>query len=474
MKHRGCLFNDNRNGTLSLVGYYNKPLPGEKTAPGLIISQNPLDNTEPPMEQASLPGSAAFEKKTQPKMKSKIMLRRSVALPHHPGGNTNSSLTGDAKRLWDYMLGFLPTSPSSMVFDPQTIRLFSLPRRRIIHWRVNWHRRRLRDDKYEILGLLLYLVGEEYDRACTNCRRHKGPFPGCFILPKEADYELHQFVKSCANCHVMHAKQACSLKAGWEARAGDKSRPSPPVVNSTADSATNASKKRRLSNLDAEEDETLALRRRSERFVDGDDDDKTAPRRKIVTLSLHPKNGRSTLGSGGAILGRTTTTGGPSDETAPPALINEGQMQPDDLLEMEDWEIAPGRIRETGAARIDSKPTHTVSSSRYYSRITLTRRTDIAFSKSYLETNQAVQVSADVYFEVKTIKSGNSLQLEAESTKARYCSLASGKLRIRVEGQPEFTIGPHGMFKIKPGLKASVQNRLYIDSVLHITSHKEY
>lgn len=84
-----------------------------------------------------------------------------------------------------------------------------------------------------------------------------------------------------------------------------------------------------------------------------------------------------------------------------------------------------------------------------------------------------MQVSYDVHFEVKTIKSGNSLQLEADSNKARYCSLASGKLRIRVEEQPEFTIGPHGMFKIKPGLKAWVQNRLYVDSVLHITSHKE-
>lgn len=79
-----------------------------------------------------------------------------------------------------------------------------------------------------------------------------------------------------------------------------------------------------------------------------------------------------------------------------------------------------------------------------------------------------------MHFEVKTIRSGNSLQLEADSTKARYCSLASGKLRIRIDEQPEFTIGPHGMFKIKPGLKACVQNRLYIDSVLHIVSHKDY
>lgn len=356
MKHRGCLLNDNRDGTLSLVGYYNKPLPGEKTAPALIVSKNPLDKTEPPMLQASLPSSAAFEKETKQKVKPKIMSNRTAALPLQPGGNTTLSLTGDAKKLWDYMLGFLPDSPGSMVFDPQTIRLFSLPRRRNIQWRVSWDRHRLRDDKNEILGLLLYLVGEEYEKECTNCRRHQGPFPGCLCLPKEADYELHQSVKSCANCHVAHAKQACSLKSGWEGRAGDKSRPSAPVVPPAADWAANANKRRRLSNSDAEQEEALASRRRSGRFGDEVDNDKTEPRRKIVTLSLHPKEGRSMPGSGGVNLRRTTTVGGTSNTAASSALINAGQVQPDDLLEMEDWEIAPGRIRETGAARIDSKP----------------------------------------------------------------------------------------------------------------------
>lgn len=99
---------------------------------------------------------------------------------------------------------------------------------------------------------------------------------------------------------------------------------------------------------------------------------------------------------------------------------------------------------------------------------------DIAFSKSYLETNRAVQVSAEVQFEVKTIKSGSSLQVEADSSRMRYCSVASGKLRVCVDEQPEFTIGPHGMFKVEPGATARAQNRLYIDSVLHITSHKDY
>lgn len=81
-----------------------------------------------------------------------------------------------------------------------------------------------------------------------------------------------------------------------------------------------------------------------------------------------------------------------------------------------------------------------------------------------------IPVSADVSFRVDTIKSGHKLEFEATSSKARYCSVASGKLRISIGDQPEFIIGPHGVFKIKPGAKASAQNRLYIDSVLHVIS----
>lgn len=79
-------------------------------------------------------------------------------------------------------------------------------------------------------------------------------------------------------------------------------------------------------------------------------------------------------------------------------------------------------------------------------------------------------MAADVSFRVDTIKSGHKLEFEAATSKARYCSVASGKLRVTIDGQPEFVIGPHGVFKIKPGVKAWAQNRLYIDSVVHVVS----
>lgn len=81
-----------------------------------------------------------------------------------------------------------------------------------------------------------------------------------------------------------------------------------------------------------------------------------------------------------------------------------------------------------------------------------------------------VRVSSELSFRVETVKSGRTLDFEADKARTRYCSVASGKLRVTLEGQPEFTIGTHGLFKISPGVKGRVQNRLYIDSVLHVNA----
>ncbi|KAK4152330.1 hypothetical protein C8A00DRAFT_44588 [Chaetomidium leptoderma] len=114
---------------------------------------------------------------------------------------------------------------------------------------------------------------------------------------------------------------------------------------------------------------------------------------------------------------------------------------------MEDWEIAPGRIRETAAA----------SSSE-----------TIAFSKPYLSTAQAVPVcDNDVAFRVDTVLSGNVLQLESDPHKTRLCSVAVGKVRVKIGDEAEFVVGPHGMFKVKAGVACSVRNGLYLDAVLH-------
>lgn len=81
-----------------------------------------------------------------------------------------------------------------------------------------------------------------------------------------------------------------------------------------------------------------------------------------------------------------------------------------------------------------------------------------------------VRISPEFSFRVETVKSGRTLEIDADKAKTRYCALASGKLRVTLEGQPEFTVGTHGVFVIKPGVKGWAQNRLYIDSTLHVSA----
>ncbi|KAL2018233.1 hypothetical protein VTK56DRAFT_1140 [Thermocarpiscus australiensis] len=129
------------------------------------------------------------------------------------------------------------------------------------------------------------------------------------------------------------------------------------------------------------------------------------------------------------------------------SLISQGVFQaPADFLEMEDWEVAPGRIREASTADAET----------------------IAFSKAYLSANQAVPVCDDVVFRVDTIASGKTLRLQADENKMRVCTVAAGKVRVKVGDEPEFTIGPHGVFKVKAGMACSIRNRMYIGAVLHI------
>lgn len=82
-----------------------------------------------------------------------------------------------------------------------------------------------------------------------------------------------------------------------------------------------------------------------------------------------------------------------------------------------------------------------------------------------------MRVSRDVTFEVKTIRAGNSLDLEANRINTRYCVISNGKVHVTIAKDHPFIIGQHGLFKIAPGARARIQNKLYIDSVLHISTY---
>ena len=67
-----------------------------------------------------------------------------------------------------------------------------------------------------------------------------------------------------------------------------------------------------------------------------------------------------------------------------------------------------------------------------------------------------------------TIQPGNTLQLAADANTTLLCSVAAGKVRVRIGEEAEFTVGPHGLFKVKAGVKCEVRNGLYLAAVVHV------
>ncbi|KAK6212232.1 ribosomal protein L27 [Colletotrichum tabaci] len=149
-----------------------------------------------------------------------------------------------------------------------------------------------------------------------------------------------------------------------------------------------------------------------------------------------------------SLASKLVAEAGPSSLPAPAPNSLAGNPMPSNMLEMEDWEVAPGRLRDEQS----ESPTN------------------VAFSNSYLTTNQAVTVSEDISFNVIVIKPGDSYHWPEEADKVRICSIATGKLKVKLDNAEAFLMGLNGMFKLKPGMACTVENRLYVDSVVHVTT----
>lgn len=96
----------------------------------------------------------------------------------------------------------------------------------------------------------------------------------------------------------------------------------------------------------------------------------------------------------------------------------------------------------------------------------------IAFSNAYLfgSNGSSVAVADGISFHVDVIRPGTRRTFDRDSATTRICSLASGKLKVRMQEESELTLGPHGMFKIRPGVACTVENRIYLDCILHVSS----
>ncbi|KAK3361608.1 hypothetical protein B0T24DRAFT_538569 [Lasiosphaeria ovina] len=416
MHHLDCHLNDNLDGTFSIL-----PPVGTSTkidALPMVVSRDPL-NQEP----------LASPKQAAKHLDGKASVQRAAA-PMQATAVVRPELVDREADLWTYLcccVGKILPIP-----DNENMRcLLSLPRVRDIH--QNLQKGRLRDpDLRQLMALAIQATGTEVKKACTHCRRKGGTWDICVNAPPGVDLRetLSTSCRCCASCLLSAVPSQCSVKnvskglldSVSDQRGGRPRRPDTAVDDEEGEDE--------FSQLlpDATEDEN-----------DGDNEDDSVflrrSKRRASTEGTEPPTKRKAV----TLMIPSRVREAPSSTNANPKTH---------VLEMEDW--------ETGAGRIADKA-----------------QTNVAFSTAYLSTNQVVQVADNVTFLTAIVASGTTHRFTADAGKIRICTVANGKVRVDVAGEPQFTVGPRGMFRINRGTACSVQNWCYVDAILQVTAVKQ-
>ncbi|KAG6300358.1 hypothetical protein E4U09_007011 [Claviceps aff. purpurea] len=141
---------------------------------------------------------------------------------------------------------------------------------------------------------------------------------------------------------------------------------------------------------------------------------------------------------------RQTQQGAPPPES--PLNDSSEQHAPEQAnLEMESWEIAPGRVTSKDSLQ------------------------NVAFSGTFLASSKPIVVCSDIAFNVLTIRPGQSHHTVVQHDMMQLYSVASGKVHITTGGV-SVALGPNGMFPVRGGERCVVENRLYSEATLHCTT----
>ncbi|KAH7145900.1 hypothetical protein B0J13DRAFT_554508 [Dactylonectria estremocensis] len=452
--HCTLTFNDNGDGTLSKVGSYIKHGPGG--TPGIVVSRERLPPGAPPAAVPTLPlprPSSVYP--SDATASDKTSLRPSTIMSHHktplrptttisqPSPEAPPPLRSEVK---DYLHGFL--LPTQKTYKRSDVRdMLTRPRKRNLpeDW-LEIHRNTDLDSTHYACALA-YLTGDEVtgSERCvsfdtTQIQATVRLSDMCIIVPPDMHIsakKLFSIHNTCVGCrywsHLYKRRSQCDW-APWPKTPGDELTEKDASKPDTMD-------------LDKPEPDTgLELESGSK---SEEDEPVQSPRRT-----------------------RRRLTGQKSETATPPTTVEKPEeamsQTSGPVLEMEDWEVAPGRM--TNESSSESEFPHCAQSSDV---LGINARLDIAFSNSYLTSGQPIPVSEDISFNVITIKPGSSKHWVVERNKLRTVSVAAGKVKVTVD-EKSFQLGPNGMFIVRPGQTCKVDNRLYIDSVVHCTTIEDF
>lgn len=465
--HRACEFNDNGYGTLSLLsapakssGRGDLRFAPFKDSPPVVISTHPLDPAEPPMLPPQKPLSLPGQKQSSGNLVwiNVFDSEGSAPLDSHPEEAEDSANESETDRrhptstvplrdpqiplnvtVWDYIQRYLINTETVPDENTRIMDLLRLPLLRGLHWNPAYEGGFLDRNERDILSLIIQVTGEEARKPCTGCVRGFGPYESCVVVSGSASAETRNQWQ-CANClYVGNEGVTCSIKAWSLSLSRTKTATSVPhgVLGPPSHVGLGLGESRhgvdQRPKLDVPGGGRYPQRARAE------EDRPTVPRRD------HPARDGNLIANDEEPL---------ETEQDPPrntnrSVITPGHVIPEATLEMEEWEIAPGRVEDS----------HTGNTAV------------IAFSRTSLLSSQTVSIDG-LKFRLQKLGAGTILRLSPEAQETRVYTIVTGKLHVKIGEEPEVVVGQLGMFIVKPGIAACILNRLYEEAALHVTVYQ--
>ncbi|KAH0440727.1 hypothetical protein CcaCcLH18_02397 [Colletotrichum camelliae] len=492
-RHRNIMYNDNLDGTVSIVSFFD--IPGTTRASPVIVSRNPLRGDEPPMPE---PRTTTYKpqggmvittgmSQSQPQSQSQSQPQqqttatrttRSHASPYstlptyHEPALPSYLQSAKPMTLLEYLTSQLSPTYRLPAERPDFKALLKLPMAR--HFPPQWTMKHSGVGNLApltALSLLVFLTGDPAPVSCSTCNgpehdAFENTLRPCVVLSSRAPSWLKETVnEACASCqwrcNYKRQKVQCDFLPAFRGRtltalpspapaATPTPIPPPAVPPSSAPPSYNLPKNAKFpyggpgsggqSGVNSPALCSPAVTTPPVCTTPVNTSRPSSPPRRVTRHSAATK----TASDSALVLSNSSTK--PAAAAVVPSTA--GQTMPAELLDMEEWEIAPGRVRDDQS----QEPTN------------------VAFSNAYLTSNQAVSVSEDIAFNVIVIKPGGSHRWTDEEDKVRICSVAVGKVKVKLDMTDPFQIGPNGMFKLKPGMSCSIENRTYIDAIIHVTS----
>ncbi|EHK25927.1 uncharacterized protein TRIVIDRAFT_112183, partial [Trichoderma virens Gv29-8] len=401
-KHNRSLFNDNGDGTFSKVGDYVNE---ESSSPGIIVSCNLLSpGAPPPARPKTTPVPLPVQAATL--MSSPLTV---PSIPPPPPPPPIQSLEPPMTDVLRYLHRSL--SPSQQV--PTRIDIIALSKYKQVRnlpgvWWEHHHDKTL--DPLQYACILAYLVGEAEEM--NPCRRWKGLSrlsDPCVGLPRDLPAEARAAFSKSATCIACQYQFCCyRLKNECEWANNDGKQD----LNGTTEGAVS-----QQNHQSVEESDKVVV-------LEDEDVDGGASTRRSNGLSTSTKQPEqySVQSSEKKSPPLSTTALTTSIAGQKPSSAEVAEME-----EMEDWEIAPGTMK-------DEKT-----------------NMNVGFSNAYMSNQHPITISPGLSFNVLIIKPGHTHHWPIEATKVRTCSVASGKISVKMGNDQAFKLGPNGLVVIRSG-----------------------